>query len=230
MKTVILAAWKWTRLMPLTENKPKPMVKIWDKPILEYILQSVEDFTSDVIIITKYKEEQIKNYFWNKWNNINITYKTQWDEKWTGSALWKLNINEDFIVLNWDTIYDKKDLEKLYKLDGYGCLVKKVSEPEKYWIFYENEDHTAKQIIEKPQEFIWNLANIWVYKFPSKFIQIVENIELSPRWEYELPDAINKLLENSKFHLIKQEWEFIDIGYPQDIAKATEHLEKKGIL
>ena len=230
MKTVILAAWKWTRLMPLTENKPKPMVKIWDKPILEYILQSVEDFTSDVIIITKYKEEQIKNYFWNKWNNINITYKTQWDEKWTGSALWKLNINEDFIVLNWDTIYDKKDLEKLYKLDGYGCLVKKVSEPEKYWIFYENEDHTAKQIIEKPQEFIWNLANIWVYKFPSKFIQIVENIELSPRWEYELPDAINKLLENTKFHLIKQEWEFIDIGYPQDIVKATEHLEKKGIL
>jgi len=230
MKTVILAAWKWTRLMPLTENKPKPMVEIWNKPILEYILQSIEDFTNDVIIITKYKEEQIKNYFNNKWNNINITYKTQWDEKWTWSALWWLDIDEDFVVLNWDTIYDKKDLENLYKLNWYGCLVKEVSEPEKYWIFHENKDHTAKQIIEKPQEFIWNLANIWVYKFPSRFIKIVENIKLSPRWEYELPDAINKLLEDTKFYLIKQEWDFIDIGYPQDITKATEHLEKKGIL
>jgi NDP-sugar pyrophosphorylase family protein len=52
--------------MPLTENKPKPMVEINNKPILEYILESIEDFTQDVIIITKYKEEQIKNYFKNK--------------------------------------------------------------------------------------------------------------------------------------------------------------------
>ena len=224
MKTIILAAWKWTKLMPLTKDKPKPMVEINNKPILEYILESIEEFTTDIIIITKYKEEQIKNYFKNKWHNINITYKTQWNEKWTWSALWWLNINKDLIVLNGDTIYDKKDLEKLYKLDWYGCLVKEVSEPEKYWIFYENTDHTAKQIIEKPQEFIGNLANIWIYKFPNTFIKIVENIQLSPRWEYELSDNINKFLKTTKFQLIKQEWEFIDIGYPQNIEKAIKHL------
>jgi NDP-sugar pyrophosphorylase family protein len=81
MKTIILAAGQGKRLRPLTENKPKPMVEVANKPILKYILESISKFTNDVIIITKYKEEQIKNYFKNKWKNINIEYKTQSDAK-----------------------------------------------------------------------------------------------------------------------------------------------------
>jgi dTDP-glucose pyrophosphorylase len=115
----------------------------------------------------------------------------------------------------------------LYNLKWYGCLVKEVDQPEKYGIFQQNKDGTAKKIIEKPQEFIWNLANIWVYKFPANFIKIIENIEISPRWEYELPSGINKLIENIPFQLIKQEWEFIDIWYVEDIAKAEKILLNK---
>jgi len=227
MKTIILAAWKGTRLMPLTENKPKPMIKIVNKPILAHILDSIEDFTDDVIIITKYKEDQIRNYFGEKYKNINISYKTQWDAKWTASALWGLNLNEDFIVLNWDTIYSKRDLEKLYTLDWYGCLVKEVDEPQNYWIFKQDEEGFAVSIVEKPQEYIWNLANMWVYKFPKEFLEIVENVQISPRWEYELPDAINQLLKTTKYKLIKQEWEFIDVWYPKHILQANKYLLEK---
>lgn len=227
MKTIILAAWKGTRLMPLTENKPKPMVKIVNKPILAHILDNIKDFTNDVVIVTKYKEEQIKNYFNNQYKNIKISYKTQSDAKWTASALWGLNFDEDFIVLNWDTIYSKKDLKKLYNLQWYGCLVKKVNEPEKYGIFKEDNNGFAISIVEKPKNYIWNLANMWVYKFPSKFLGIVKNVWLSSRWEYELPDAINELLKATKYQLIKQEWEFIDVWYPKDILKANKYLLEK---
>jgi len=227
MKTIILAAWKWTRLMPLTENKPKPMVKIVNKPILAHILDSIENFTNDVVIITKYKEEQIKNYFWKKYKNINISYKTQSDSKWTASALWGLDFDEDFIVLNWDTIYSSSDLEKLYKLEGYGCLVKEVEEPQNYGIFEQDEEGFAVSVVEKPQEYIWNLANMWVYKFPKEFLKIGENVQVSPRGEYELPDAINTLLETTKYKLIKQEKDFIDVGYPKHILQANKYLLEK---
>lgn len=227
MKTIILAAWKWTRLMPLTETKPKPMVKIVNKPILAHILDSIQDFTNDVVIITKYKEDEIKSYFWNNYKNINISYKTQSDAKWTASALWGLDFDEDFVVLNGDTIYSPSDLEKLYKLDDYGCLVKKVDEPEKYGIFKQDENWYAISVIEKPKDYVWNLANMWVYKFPSKFLNIVKNVPLSPRWEYELPDAINTLLQTTKYKLIEQEWEFIDVGYPKHILVANSYLLEK---
>jgi len=227
MKTIILAAWKWTRLMPLTEEIPKPMIKIVNKPILAHILDSIEDFTDDVVIVTKYKEDKIKSYFWDKYKNIKLSYKTQSDAKWTASALWGLDFNEDFIVLNWDTIYSKQDLQKLYNLDAYGCLVKEVDEPEKYGIFQQDDEGFAVSVVEKPQKYIWNLANMGVYKFPSNFLEIVKNIALSSRWEYELPDAINTLLKTTKYKLVKQEGEFIDVWYPEHILKANEYLLKK---
>ena len=226
MKTVILAAGRWTRLRPITDDIPKPMVKVLWKPILEHILNSIKNFSSNVIIITKYKEEKIKEYFKDKWENINIKYKTQWDEKWTAAALWGLNINEDFVILNWDTIYAQEDLERIYKFHSYACLVKKVSNPSKYGIFQKSKDWTAIKIIEKPQTYVWDLANIWVYKFPSYFVEIAENVELSERNEYEITSAINKLLEKEKVYLLEQKNDFIDIWYPQDIEKAEKKLLK----
>ena len=226
MKTIILAWWKWTRLMPLTKNKPKPMVEILWKPILEYILKSIKPFSNEVIIVTKYKEEIIKNYFVNNFKWINIKYHTQIDKKWTWAALMWIDIEEDFVVLNWDTIYNKKDLEKIYKCKEYACLVKEVEEPSKYGIFQKDENNYAVKIIEKPEQYVWNLANIWVYKFPSKTLRMIENIKPSPRWEYEITDAINLLLKDEKIKLIKQDWNFIDVGYPQDIEKAEKLLQE----
>lgn len=225
MKTVILAAGQWKRLLPLTENTPKPMVNILWKPILEHIFNTLIWLTNDVTIITKYKEDQIKNYFKDNFKWIKISYHTQVDKKWTWAALFWLNLNEDFIVLNWDTIYYRKDLEKLYKLNQYGCLVKTVTKTERYWIFEKDENDNALKIVEKPDKYIWNLANIWVYKFPKKIIKLIENIKPSKRLEYEITDAINNLLKDTNFKLVKLDWDFIDVWYPQDIQRVENILK-----
>ncbi len=224
MKTIILAAWRWTRLMPLTKDTQKSMVKVLKKPILEHILENLVPFTKDVTIVTNYKEDCIKNYFKDEFKWIKLTYHTQVDKKWTWAALIWVKTNNDFIVLNWDTIYNHNDLKKLYDLNSYWCLVKKVEDPSKYGIFKKDEDDNAIEIIEKPKKYIWNLANIWVYKFPKSIIDIVWNIKPSKRWEYEITDAINSIVKNKKIKLIEQEWEFIDIWYPEDIEKAEKIL------
>ena len=64
MKAVILAAGEGTRLRPITSSKPKPMIKISGKPILEHIINSLSySEITEVIIVTNYKGEAIQQYF-----------------------------------------------------------------------------------------------------------------------------------------------------------------------
>lgn len=238
MKLIILAAWEGSRLRPLTNTIPKPLIKIVWKTIIEHNLDNILNIASnifdEIIFIVKYKKEKIIKYFWTHYWNIPITYITQWDKKWTAWALmWLENIKDDILIINWDSIFDKKDLEKLLNFPWYWVLAKKVSDPSKYWIFEVKQDFTINKVLEKPKEFIWDLANLWVYKFNSNFLEYINEVEISPRWEYELTDALNTFAEKFPLKAIEISWNFIDIWYPWDILKANsyflENLEKSEI-
>ncbi len=226
MIAIILAAWEWSRLKPLSNTIPKPMIKIFGKPILEHNLEHIYSKVDEIIIVTKYKEEIIKDYFKDNYKNTPIKYITQNDEKWTAAAIRWINLSNktDVLVLNWDSIFDKSDLEKIISLNWFWSLVKKVDDPSKYWIFKQDENGFATEIIEKPEDFVWDLANLWVYKFDSSIIDISKNINLSVRNEYEITDSINEFLKHQKFSLIEVSWAFIDVGYPWDILTANSHF------
>ena len=226
MKAIILAAWEGTRLKPITNTTPKPLIKIVWKTIIEHNLESIYNYVDEIIIVVKYLKEKFPEILWNNYKWTKITYITQNEEKWTAAAIKNINISWDFILLNWDSIFDKKDLENIINLKWYWALVQETNTPEKYWIFKVN-NQKAIEIIEKPQEFVWNLANLWVYKFNDSILEIVKNISLSPRWEYEITDAINEFIKNNEFNLIKINWNFIDIGYPWDILTANSYFLSK---
>lgn len=228
MKAVILAAWEWNRLKPLSNTIPKPLIQIFNKSILEHNLENIYSFVNEIIIVVKYKKEVIINKIWYNFKNTKITYIEQNDDKWTWAAIRWINwIKEDILILNWDSIFDKKDLKELLKLDWYWALVKKVKDPSKYWVFKQDIKWFATEIIEKPEIFIWNLINLWVYKFNEEIIEISKNISLSKRWEYEITDSINIFLKNHKFKLIEISWDFIDIWYPWDILSANKYFLDK---
>lgn len=225
MKAIILAAWEWSRLRPLSNTIPKPMIEIFGKPILEHNLENIYKLVDEIIIVVKYKKEVIIEKLWDNFKNTKITYIEQGDEKWTWAAIRWINITKtDILVLNWDSIFDRKDLENIIKLNWYWALVKKVKDPSKYWIFKQDSNWFATEIVEKPENFIWDLANLWVYKFNEEIIEISKNIPLSKRWEYEITDSINAFLKNHKFKLIEISWEFIDVWYPWDILTANKHF------
>ena len=174
----------------------------------------------------KYKKEIFKEYLGDNYKWVKLSYKEQNDEKGTWAAIKWVESETDIVIVSWDSIFWQKDLEKIYNFEEYACLVKEVKEPSKYGIFQKDENNYAIKIIEKPDQYIWNLANMWVYKFPSKILKIIEKIKPSPRWEYEITDAINLLLKDEKIKLIKQNWSFIDIWYPEDIEKAEKLLQE----
>ncbi|RKW21516.1 glucose-1-phosphate thymidylyltransferase, partial [Candidatus Gracilibacteria bacterium] len=226
MKAIILAAGEGSRLRPLTNTTPKPIIKIFGKTIIEHNLEHIYKYVSEIIIIVKYKQEEIKKVIGDEYEGVKVTYIEQNDEKGTGAAIRGIKLEKDVLIMNGDSIFGKEDLKKICKLDGYGALAKKVDEPEKYGIFEIDEKNIIKKVVEKPKEFIGDLANVGVYKFSPEIFEIAEKIELSERGEYEITDAINIFAEKEKFQAIKLEEDFIDVGYPWDILDANSFFLK----
>ena len=224
MKAIILAAWEGSRLRPITNTTPKPLVKIYGKSIIEYNLENIYKHVSEIIIIVKYREEDIKKHLWNNYKGTKITYKTQWEEKWTAAAIKWIESELDVIIMNGDSIFEEKDIQKIVKFNGYGALVREVENPKEYGIFKIDEDNNIKEVVEKPQENIWNLASLWVYKFNSKIFDFIQQVEPSPRWEYEITDAINHFVKKYPFKALPIDGYFLDVWYPWDILWANSHF------
>jgi len=228
MKAIILAAWKWTRLRPFTNTIPKPILKIFWKTILEHNMDAIYDFVDEFIIVVNYKKNEIISKLWDNYKWVKITYHEQIDKKWTWAALMWIDTKDEVLVLYWDSILEREDLVKIIKSTNYGWLVQEVPDPEKYWIYKQDEKWFALEVVEKPLEFIWNLANIWWFRFSPDIFKYVNNLELSKRWEYELTDAINIFIKNNKFELISISKAFIDVWYPWHILEANKYfLENK---
>lgn len=117
MKAVIVAGGKGTRILGITKNIiPKPMIRINDKPILEYQLGVFKaNGITDIIIIIGHLGEQIEDYFKDgKSFGVSISYVREEFPLGTAGGLYflKNKINEDFILVYGDLIFDV-DFQKM---------------------------------------------------------------------------------------------------------------------
>ena len=81
LKAIILCAGEGSRMRPLTLTKPKTMLPVAGKPIMQYNIESLrENGITDILLIVRYKEEMVRNYFGDGSEfGVNITYKRQKD-------------------------------------------------------------------------------------------------------------------------------------------------------
>jgi bifunctional UDP-N-acetylglucosamine pyrophosphorylase/glucosamine-1-phosphate N-acetyltransferase len=226
MKAIILAAWRGTRLQPLTNTIPKPMIQICWKPILEHLIENIYQYVNEIIIVVKYKQEKIREYFGDNYKWIPISYQEQSDEKWTAAALKWIETQDDVFILYWDSIISKNDIENIIESEKYGVFAQKVDDPSKYGIFQTQENNKIISVVEKPQDFIGDLANLWGFKMKATILNLINNIELSSRWEYELTDAINLYVNQNDFYAFELQEKFIDVWYPWDILEANNYYLK----
>ena len=109
MDAIILCAGKGERLRPLTENRPKPMIPIAGKPILQHIIEKVEDLVDNIYLIVKYKKEVIIDYFKDY---PKVKFLEQGEIDGTGEAVLtaKDYVDDEFLVINGDIVFEDNNL------------------------------------------------------------------------------------------------------------------------
>ncbi|MBI2668975.1 NTP transferase domain-containing protein [Candidatus Woesearchaeota archaeon] len=232
MKLVILAAGKGVRMLPLTEHIPKVLVEVNGKPFLHYVLENAQKAGfADIGLVVGYKKEKIEEFL--KKNEIKAALMEQKKQLGTGDAVKQAQNfckNGPFVLLGGDNLFSAENLTVIQKNDEF-CYVagKEVEEYKKYGILITEGEKLIK-IIEKPQQFVGNLANVGLYKFTPDIWSALEQIGLSPRGEYELTDAITILAQQGKVKVLKLQKYWMDLGSKEDIPRIEEFLKSGAIL
>lgn len=234
MKAVLLAAGAGERLLPLTATRPKHLLKVAGKPILQYCLEAVKHAgITEVIVITHYMSETIRSYFGDGSNlGLKIVYAEQPKILGTGNAAGVAEpyLDSDFVLIYGDLLFGRdavKDvLSKFQNSETAAVMgVVPVDHPESYGIIEKAADGKVKGIVEKPTpgKAPSNLANAGVYVFSKAVFDKIKQTKASIRGEWELTDAITMLAEEGKTviaaELSKGDW--FDVGRPWDLLDAN---------
>lgn len=235
LKAIILSAGEGSRMRPLTLTKPKTMLPVAGKPIIQYNIESLRDNgITDILLIVRYKEEIVRNYFGDGSDfGVNISYKTQKDFLGTANAI---SYGEDFIddsiiVLNGDIILDDEIIHEIIKKYNYLSpdtlmLLTEVEDPSAFGVV-EIENGNIKNIVEKPkrEEAPSNLVNAGIYIFNKDIFDKIRETEISEREEYEITDSVSLQIEDNKTvigHKTSKDW--IDVGRPWELIEVNEEL------
>ncbi|MDD3984577.1 MAG: sugar phosphate nucleotidyltransferase [Methanobacterium sp.] len=237
MKAIILTAGEGTRMRPLTVTKPKTMLQVGGKPILQYNVESLRDAgVTDITLVVGYREEVIKNYFKDGNDlDVKINYITQEKRLGTAHAIGSARkiIKGKFIVLNGDIIVDPvliKDLILKYNTKNAKSLLvlTEVDNPSFFGVVELNGDKIIN-IVEKPApgEAPSNLINSGIYLFDEDIFKAIDLTSMSKRGEYEITDSLKIQMDNNEKVLgIKSKNNWIDIGRPWELLDVNEHFLK----
>lgn len=225
MQAVILAAGRGKRMGELTEDIPKPLLKINGRPILEYTLASLPREIDEVILIVGYHGHKIKNHLGEKYNGRSLRYLWQMSLSGTGGAIFQIKkaLRGKFLVLNGDDLYHAEDLRRMVKHD-LAVLVKEFDEPSRFGVIEMDDKGHLVQIVERPAGPKGNLVNTGGYVL-NRSIFSYPLVPVYEGKEFGLPQTLAQMADKHKIKVERAKfWHPNTSG--DDLAKAEELVKK----
>jgi len=181
MKAVIMAGGFGTRLKPLTNELPKPMVLMINKPLLEYIvLQLKNNGFTDIAMTLGYKPEVIMDYFGNgKKFGVKIKYYIEETPLGTAGGIKAVSdfIDDDFLVISGDAFSDvdlKDFMERHKNNDAIGSLVlREMDDVTGFGVVKADAKGKIIEFLEKPEKPVEKLVNTGIYAFKKEVLDII---------------------------------------------------------
>ena len=232
-QAVILAGGKGTRLMPLTKDRPKPMVEIHGKPFLEYLIDLLkESGITRVLILTGHMAEKISDYFGDGSRfGIEISYHYSEPEAETGARLRNAKglIDDEFLLLYCDNYWPLKlqKLQAFHRTHGSTATMVVYSNKDKY---SKNNVHVGQDgIIElyDKSRTAENLNGIDVGFFLLKKSALELLPEGNPSFEAEI---LPQLVEKKQLAGFFTDHRYYTIGSLERFEQAMEFLKPKKIV
>ncbi len=215
-QAVILAAGEGQRLRPFTVNRPKVMLSIADKPILQYVVESLaQNGIRNIVLVVGYRKDQVFDYMGSgNQFGVNITYVTQGKQLGTAHALAQTKevTENEFLVLPGDNLIQADTIAQFVTLEPEAMLVKRVDNPGGYGVVTMNGGKVT-EIIEKPEEASSNIVSTGIYSFTTEIFNFIEP-------ELNIPDVVNNMITKGH-HIDARETDgtWLDVIYPWDILE-----------
>ena len=225
-KAVVLAAGEGKRLRPLTYTRPKCMIQLAGKPILQHVLENLKAAgVNEAAVVVKYKKEAITDYFrGNPISGMKLTFIEQGDRYGTAAAFGYAEgfANETFFGVAGDIITEASALRKLGgNAEGeVSAALHAVGDAREYGtaVLKQGKISGFEEKVPQPKS---NLANCSLYVFEPSVFKRINRLKKSPRGEYEITD----LLVGGKAVEIQDYW--LDMGMPWQLFSANEFLLSK---
>jgi glucose-1-phosphate thymidylyltransferase len=203
LKAVILAAGEGMRCRPLTLTRSKVMLRIANKPMIEYVVRALaESGITDILMVVGYAKERIMNYFGNgKDFGVNIEYTEQKQQLGTAHAIKQAKdfVDGEFLVLNGDNLVSADTIADITKRHTRGTSILTTSRMDTsgYALVIENGG-AVKKIVEG--QILKNVHNIntGIYIFDRTIFDAIEETlqaDVSDVSEFGITDSIQRMID-----------------------------------
>ncbi len=225
MYCIILAAGKGTRLQPLTNTTPKPLLVLGEKTILAHTLERLPDVITHVVIVIKHLGDMIRQYFGKKYALKKILYLSPVGLRGTGDMIRqsKKYIKGQTLILNGDDLYKKDDLDALIaapKVGQWAILAKEVENPQEFGVLQFNESGILENIIERPKNPPSNFVNTGAMIIDEQFFRY--KLAKLTSGEYGLPQTMLQAKNEIPIHIVKAQF-----WMPINTHENYEHAKKQ---
>ncbi len=235
MKAMILAAGEGTRLKPLTDYFPKPLVPIMNKPVMAHVLSwLLENEIQDIVINTHYLADQIESYFGDG-SRFNVKIRYSREEKLLGTAGGVKKVSslfqETFLVIGADDLSDvnlKKLVESHKSAKAVASIgLKEVEKTEQYGIVAADKTGKILEFQEKPEsdKAISQMANTGIYVFEPEIFNFIPPNELFDFGRQVFPLLLER---KAAFYGFPVEGYWCDIGSLEEYKESHWNILKRG--
>jgi len=185
MKAVVMAGGEGTRLRPLTCNRPKPMVPIVNRPVMEHIINLLKEQGIKEIFVTLYYLPQVIQDYFGDGSDFGVKIKYYIEETPLGTAgsvkQIEKELDDTFVIISGDALTDidlSKAIDFHKKKESLATLVlTQVEEPLEYGVVVTEEDGKIKHFLEKPDwsEVFSDTVNTGIYVLEPECLQFFEH-------------------------------------------------------
>jgi len=227
-EAIILAGGFGTRLQGIVKDLPKPMAPVNGRPFLTYILDYLIEYQyTRVILSVGYLHEKIEEYFGDRYKSLDISYAVETEPLGTGGGIanaFSQCRSDHALVINGDTMF-KVDLDAFEQFFlEKGCLLsivlREVEDVTRYGSVTIDEQDKIICFSEKGGESHQGLINGGVYLIHQ---ELFERYPQTMRFSFE-KDLMTRYYTEDSFYGMPSDGYFIDIGIPEDYARAGREL------
>jgi glucose-1-phosphate thymidylyltransferase len=228
---VILAGGEGERLRPLTRNRPKPLLPAGNRPIIEYVLDSViEAGISDIHVVVGYKHNRVQSHLGDTYSDVDLTYHIQEKQLGSGHALLQARdaVTDPFLVVNGDQITEPSIItDVLSAHDAAMAASMGVIESDKAAEYgtVSLTGGNVTDLTEHPETDAGGLLNAGVYVFTPEIFSVLADLP-RPGGVLTIPAGVSALVADPETAVLGVETDgfWTDATYPWDLLTVAEQV------